>query len=490
MDAPLLSLSSVRIDPAWALKLPSSLALRRLALPLCRIGNEVVIAMADPSDAPTLEALSRALATPVRAVRVDSSDLRRELLRVYGDARKDASSVSSRDLLSAAGADDAVAVVEGILRAGVLRRASDIHLDPMRDRVRVRLRVDGRLEDLAELPGSIQASLNSRIKILSGLDIAERRAPQDGALVWRMTSLGESIPYDIRVATLPVRFGERITLRLLESGGDRLALDELGLSPNHLRRMKQVLSRPYGMLLLTGPTGSGKTTTLHAAVRTLLNEGSPNILSVEDPIEYEIPEIAQAEVDSSDKVNFAKALRSLLRHDPDVIMIGEIRDRESLDIAIKASLTGHLVLSTLHTNDAVSTVTRLADMGAERHLIAATLRLAVAQRLVRGLCPHCRTPYALPAQEAALLGNPALEGQTAYRPTGCLSCAGRGHLGRTGLFEFWMPDESLSSMIAAGAPESELSAAARQAGEPSLADDAIRNVLSGACSVAEVLKIV
>ena len=475
----------VRIDPAWAAKVPPSLAMRRLALPVCVVGGELVVAMADPADAATAEAVARAAGRPVRPLRAEPGALRRALLGVYGEVR-----AAEAGPAAMGGADDAPAVVDAILRAAVLRRASDIHLDPMGDALRVRLRVDGLLEEFQRLPTSLQPAIVSRIKVLAGLDIAERRAPQDGAFVWRPAGLADRPPCDIRVATLPVRFGERITLRLLESGGDRLPLEGLGMAEEQLARFRGVLARPHGMLLLTGPTGSGKTTTLHAAIRTLLANGAPSILSVEDPIEYEIPEIAQAEVDSGDKVNFTKALRSLLRHDPDVIMIGEIRDAESLDIAVKASLTGHLVLSTLHTNDAVSTVSRLADMGLERHLIAATLRLSVAQRLVRGLCPRCREPYALSAAEASLLRNPALEGRTAYRPAGCLHCGGRGGIGRTGVFEFFEPDEEIASLIAAGAPDGQIAETLRQRGEPTLLDDAVRKVLSGATTVAELLRVV
>lgn len=484
-----LDFSKIRIDPAWALQVPATLAMRRLALPLCVVDGELVVAMVDVDDIVTRNAIEKATGKPVHALAADPEDLRRELLRVYGDGRGD-NTGGSRAITAAASADDAVAAVEGILRAGLLREASDIHIDPMRERIRIRFRVDGHLEDFLELPIAIQPALDSRLKVMAGLDIAERRAPQDGAFVWRMSGASDRPPCDVRVATLPVRFGERITLRLLESGRERLALDDLGMSPDHLARFRSLLARPHGMLLLTGPTGSGKTTTLHAAVQTLLANGTPNILSVEDPIEYEIPEIAQAEIDSGDKVSFSKALRSLLRHDPDVIMIGEIRDFESLDIAVKAALTGHLVLSTLHTNDAVSTVARLADMGLERHLIAATLRLSVAQRLVRGLCPHCRKPVAITAAEAALLQRPELEGRTAYRPAGCLACAGHGGIGRSGLFEFLMPDETIASMIASGVPEVELAATMRRAGEPTLLDDGIRKTLAGETSIDEILKVV
>jgi type IV pilus assembly protein PilB len=478
-----VDLDRVKIDPAWALRLPASIAMRRLVLPLCVIGDELVTAFADTEDAQTLEAAARASGRKIRPVKTDAAQLRKHLLRVYGDTRS-----ASAVRVAASGGDDAVALADDLLRAAALRQASDIHIDPERDGVRVRLRVDGLLEEFMRLPTAIQPALCSRIKVMAGLDIAERRAPQDGAFVWRMPGTAERAPADVRVATLPVRFGEKITLRLLESGRDRLTLSRLGMSPEDLAQFERILERPHGLVLLTGPTGSGKTTTLYAAIRCLLDRAPLNILTVEDPVEYEIAGISQVEVESSDKVNFSKALRSLLRHDPDVVMIGEIRDSESLGTAVKAALTGHLVLSTLHTNDAVSAVTRLHDMGLAAHLIAATLRMSAAQRLVRRLCPACRRPYAVTAAEAAALERPGLEGQTAYRPGECLACAGRGYNGRTGLFEFMVPDAPLASLIAAGVPAGELSAKLRSRGIPSLAADAVRKVLAGETTVQEIIK--
>ena len=319
---------------------------------------------------------------------------------------------------------DPVRLADRILRAGLLMHASDVHLDPGAESVRVRFRVDGELEDVLRIPAKMQNGLVSRLKVLAGLDIAERRSPQDGGFTWRMGDPGGGrfSPLDVRMATLPVRHGERVTLRLLETAAERLTLDRLGFSPADHAAFSQVLAQPHGLVLLTGPTGSGKTTTLYAAIRQLL-EGRPlNILTVEDPVEYEIPGVSQAEVDSSDKVNFAKALRSLLRHDPDVIMIGEIRDADSLDIAVKAALTGHLVLSTLHANGARGSVTRLTDMGLDPHLVPATLRLAVAQRLVRRLCGACKVP-----------------GERGFEAKGCAACGGRGYAGRVGLFELYDP---------------------------------------------------
>jgi type IV pilus assembly protein PilB len=474
-----LDLASVRLDPAWAFKVPAALALRRLALPLCVVDGALAVAMADPADTATADAISAAAGLPVRPLPAPRDALRAELLRVYGDIRDAASAPSSTD---------PVAIVDRILRAAVLRQASDIHFNPGRDGLTVRLRVDGRIEDFTRLPPDLAAAVASRIKVLSRLDIAERRAPQDGAFVWTpppTRAAPPPPPMDIRVATLPVRHGERLTLRLLESGRDRLTLPALGLSDPDIARFREILARPHGLVLLTGPTGSGKTTTLYAAIRALLDGPPLNILTVEDPVEYEIEGVSQAEVDATDKVSFAKALRSLLRHDPDVVMIGEIRDETSLDTAIKAALTGHLVLSTLHTNDAIGAVTRLRDMGLAPHLLAATLRLSMAQRLVRRLCPHCREPYTLTPTDAALLGRPSLAGSTAYRPRGCLACAGRGYTGRTGIFELALPDPALTSLIATGAPEPTLRSALHA---PTLLDDAIRSLLSGTTSLPELLR--
>jgi type II secretory ATPase GspE/PulE/Tfp pilus assembly ATPase PilB-like protein len=358
------------------------------------------------------------------------------------------------DLLShAENLTDSVRLVDRILRAGLLSRASDIHFDPSADSVRVRFRVDGILEDALRIPSHMQAAVVSRLKVLASLDIAERRAPQDGGFTWRMSGEGafSSPPLDVRMATLPVRHGERVTLRLLETLSQRLSIDALGMNEADREVFQSVLMRPHGLVLLTGPTGSGKTTTLYAAIRELLKGEALNIITVEDPIEYEIPGVAQAEVDSADKVNFGKALRSLLRHDPDVVMIGEIRDAESLDAAVKAALTGHLVLSTLHTNDAKSTAARLVDMGLDSNLLPATLRLAVAQRLVRRLCPECRE-----------------KGVDGYVPKGCEHCGGRGYRGRIGIFEMYSPESGLST---------------------SMADDAQSKVDLGITSRAEVFRV-
>ena len=284
--------------------------------------------------------------------------------------------------------EDPVALVDRILRAGLFLHASDIHFDPMESGLRVRLRIDGELEDVLMIPRAMQSAVTSRLKVLASLDIAERRAPQDGGFSWRLAHAaagGAQIPLDVRMATLPVRHGERITLRLLEAGGRRLTLDELGMDAQDRARFDAAIKSPHGLILLTGPTGSGKTTTLYAAIAEIMKGSeAKNIVTVEDPVEYEVPGIAQVEVDAvADKVNYSKALRSLLRHDPDICVIGEIRDSESAEVAIRCALTGHLVFSTLHTNDAPSAATRLEDLGIDKSLVDSTLRLVVAQRLVK-----------------------------------------------------------------------------------------------------------
>jgi type IV pilus assembly protein PilB len=482
-------LDQARIDPAWALRIPASLATRRLVVPFASLHGRVHVACADPADRTALEAVERYAGQPATAVPVPRETLLRALVRVYGEESRRAAHPALPADPAALKADDVVALVEEVLLAAVLRQASDVHIDPERADVRVRLRVDGVLEEYRRLPLPIHPAVCSRIKILAGMDIAERRAPQDGAFTHRFGGAGGAQALDIRVASLPVRHGERLTLRLLAAEGRRLTLDQLGLAPRDLTLVERVLAQPHGLVLLTGPTGSGKTTTLYAAIQRLQAGRPLNILTVEDPIEYEITGVGQAEVDSADKVNFRKALRSLLRHDPDIVMIGEIRDEDSLDIAIKASLTGHLVLSTLHTNTAAGAVTRLADMGVPPHMIAATLRLSVAQRLVRRLCPRCRAATEVSAAEALALGRPEMTGKPACRPQGCLYCAGRGFAGRVGLFECLAPDAETAGAIESGCTEVQLIARLRGRGYRSLLDDAVAKVREGVCTAGEVLEV-
>lgn len=485
-----VDLDQVRIDPAWSLSIPASLALRKRVLPLCRLGNEVAVACAIIDDPNTIKNLNRFIDQPIRLVEAEPESLRRALIRIYGGASVPSAADPSPLRFRGRGergaeVDDAVSICDELLQAAVLRDASDIHLVPSESRIVVQFRVDGKLEVYREFPSDLQGAMVSRLKVMAGLDIAEKRAAQDGRFTTRIGPA--QLKIDIRAATLPTRFGERVTLRLLAAQGTALSLTSLGMNEQDLALFQDTIHRPHGLVLLTGPTGSGKSTTLYAAIKQLQQSRGGNVITVEDPIEYEIPGVSQVEVDSADKVNFAKALRSILRHDPDIVMIGEIRDEETAGIAMKAALTGHLVFSTLHTNTAAGVVTRLVDMGMQRFLVAATLRLSIAQRLVRRLCPHCRTPRTMTAKECLAIGKPELEGSQVFEPVGCIYCAGRGYAGRVALFELIPCDQEFSKLIAGGAGEEQLAMAAVQGQRPLLVDDAVEKLADGTTSIGEVL---
>ncbi len=489
-----LNMDRVKIDPGWALRIPANLALRRQVLPLGCADGQVYVACANALDGPALQAVEKLVGLRVRPEPAEPASLQRALDRVYGDAQGTAANTPqirtrSIDLRSLAELlpDEVVPLCDEMLHAAILRQASDIHIDPDREGVQVRLRVDGGLEHYRRLPSSVHSGVISRFKVLCGMDIAEKRAPQDGAFKHHFGRAAAGQNLDVRVATLPTKFGERMTLRLLALQTESLTLERLGMCARDLTCFADAIARPHGMILLTGPTGSGKSTTLYAAIRRLAAQEGLNILTVEDPIEYEIRGVAQIEVDAADKVTFVKALRSVLRHDPDVVMIGEIRDAETADVAIKAALTGHLAFSTLHTNSAVSVITRLADMGVDRYLIAATLRLVVAQRLVRQLCPRCRKPRDLTPAEATALGRPELVGRTVYDPAGCIYCGGKGYLGRIGLFELLPLDEGWAREITRGAEETELLARMRERQVATLLDDGLTKLFDGRTAVREVL---
>lgn len=365
------------------------------------------------------------------------------------------------------------------MRAG----ASDIHIEPFENRSVVRFRVDGVLKDVFEPPRALHAALASRIKVMADLDIAEKRLPQDGRIAIRLGGQ----PIDVRVSTLPTGHGERVVLRLLAKDAERLQLERLGMSPQVLAQVDQLISEPHGIFLVTGPTGSGKTTTLYAAL-SRLDHTTLNIMTVEDPIEYDLDGIGQTQVNPRVDMSFARALRAILRQDPDVILIGEIRDLETAQIAVQASLTGHLVLATLHTNDAASAVTRLTDMGIEPFLLGSSLIGVLAQRLVRRLCPQCKQAYAPSAQEWASLDN-SPPPTTAYRPVGCEACNQTGYRGRTGLYELIKVDESLRRLIHDTAGEHHIRQHALEHGMQLLREDGVRWVRAGETSIEEVLRV-
>ena len=479
-----LKLSEVRIDPACAMKIPAATAVRRGVLPFAQLDGTFHVACEDAGNIVTVDMVERLLKGDAIFWEVDADELKRVLRRVYGDGRVSVGATSA----GMAAAQDATALSDDLLYAAYLRQASDIHIDPCLKGLVVRFRVEGKLEVHSELPPGLHTELVSRFKVMAGMDIAEKRAPQDGRFSFPIP--GQNLRVDIRAATLPTKHGERLTLRLLALQTENLTLDRLGLEPAYKQAIESFLRRSQGMMILTGPTGSGKTTTLYASIRMLLAERNLNIMTIEDPIEYAIDGVAQCEVDSADKVSFAKALRSILRHDPDVVMIGEIRDRETAEIAMKAALTGHLVLSTLHTNSSAATVSRLLDIGLEPYLVAGTLRLAISQRLTRKLCPHCRIPRALTEEEAIALNQPELVGKVVYESNGCVYCAGRGYNGRIGLYELLEMNAAWSREIAEGAGESQLQENMRESGVRFLEDDALAKLFDGIISFHDALQIV
>jgi len=381
--------------------------------------------------------------------------------------------------------DDApiIRLLNALLTEAVRENASDIHIEPFENRLVVRFRVDGVLREVLSPPPALAPLVASRVKVMARLDIAEKRLPQDGRISLRIGGR----PVDVRVSTIPSSRGERVVLRLLDKQAGRLDLLHLGMAPGTLEAMSRLIGLPHGILLVTGPTGSGKTTTLYAALARL-NDRRRNILTVEDPIEYDLDGIGQTQVNPKVEMTFARGLRAILRQDPDVVMVGEIRDLETAGIAVQASLTGHLVFSTLHTNTAVGAVTRLRDMGVEPFLLASSLVGVLAQRLVRLLCPECRTPYTAGRAECERMGLDPARPPTLFAPGGCPRCRGTGYLGRTGIYELVEVDAALRTLIHDGAGEHRLEAHARSRG-PAIEADGWRRVLAGETSVEEVLRV-
>ena len=390
-----------------------------------------------------------------------------------------------RDLLDATDDAPIIRLVNSMLHHAVKERASDIHIEPFEKEIRVRFRIDDVLyEPMKPLPRSLQASIASRIKIMGSLDIAEKRLPQDGRI--RLKIAGRD--YDVRLSTIPVQYGERLVLRLLPDSQELVDLEKVGFSKSQLEVLARIMKRPNGIFLVTGPTGSGKTTTLHAAIASI-NNTDINIITIEDPVEIQQPGVGQIEVNPKINLTFARGLRSILRQDPNVVLVGEIRDKETADIAIQASLTGHLVLSTLHTNDAPSAITRLVDMGIEPFLVGSSLVAVLAQRLVRVLCLHCRESYTAPDNELRELGvRPGQGAITLYRAVGCAACNQTGYHGRVGIFEIMLVDDEIRGMVSTNVDSKTIKKAAVAKGMGTLRQDGARKALRGISSVAEVMR--
>jgi type IV pilus assembly protein PilB len=502
---PAVDLSRFEVDPKILKLVPADMAAKGVVLPLKREGRTLTVAMADPSDLGLLEDLKfitrfdlfpviageytlRALIEKHYQSGANQQELE-NLLKDMEEAGEDLEVVEEREEETATQAqiEDApvVKLINGLLIEAVKRGASDIHIEPFEHEIRVRYRIDGALLEIMRPPLKMKAALTSRIKILSQLNIAERRVPQDGRLKLKMGSR----VIDFRVSTLPVLFGEKIVLRILDKGNLTLDLTKFGFEPKAEKDLMRAILNPYGMVLVTGPTGSGKTTTLYSAL-SRVNTPEVNIMTAEDPVEYNLMGINQVLVRTEIGLTFAAALKAFLRQDPNIIMIGEIRDLETGGIAIKAALTGHLVLSTLHTNDAASTITRMIDMGIEAFNVASAVNLVVAQRLVRRICKDCKASHKYTDDQMASLGTdlekiraiPFMKGQ------GCDTCSGTGYKGRAGLYEVMALSPELRRMILRGASVSEMQEQAVSEGMLTLRMDGVKKVERGITTLEEVVK--
>ncbi len=450
---------------------------------------------------PTVVAeLRRFLETPFNLKQVKSDDFERFLSDHYeGDGDSDLNSMAdmgdeldlddfdslaeSQDLLDSDDDAPIIRFINTILKQAIKEGASDIHFEPYENQLIVRTRVDGILHEITSQPSRVIPVVISRLKVMAELDIAEKRIPQDGRITRKVG--GKTV--DMRVSTLPSGSSERVVLRLLDRQAGKLTMEQLGMSKINLQGLNKCIEKPHGIFLVTGPTGSGKTTTLYASLDKL-NDSKRNILTVEDPIEYYIDGIGQTQVNNKVDMSFSRGLRAILRQDPDVVMVGEIRDLETAEISVQASLTGHMVFSTLHTNTAIGAITRLRDMGVEPFLLSSTVTGVLAQRLIRRLCEHCKEPHEMTESEAKKLGMPDQINSPIFKATGCSQCNGLGYAGRTGIHELVTIDEEIQTLIHDGAGEHELEKVARKT-SGSILDDGAQKVLQGITTIEEVLRV-
>jgi type IV pilus assembly protein PilB len=468
---------------------PREFAVERGVFPIARQGPQLQVATCDPTDTEALDELAFLADLEIAPAVADVHEIEAAIERSY--ERGDSPVVSgdaAYDGPADGEADDApiIRLVESLIADAIARRASDIHLEPLEKRLRVRHRIDGVLREAVNPPKRLQPAIVSRLKIMADISIAEKRVPQDGRI--RLVLGGRAV--DLRVSSLPTIHGESLVLRILEQESLRLDLSELGFLPDHRAAFEQVVAAPHGIVLVTGPTGSGKTTTLYSCLHHL-NQSDRKIITVEDPIEHQLSGINQVPVRADIGMTFASALRAMLRQAPNIVMVGEVRDAETAEVAINASLTGHMVFSTLHTNDAAGAIARLADLGAKPFLLASSLRAVLAQRLVRKVCPHCRGVDSPTPAELNLLGISPAEaaGATFAKGTGCAQCSGTGFRGRIGIFELLVIDEEFESLIATGASVSKLREKARRLGVRTLRADGARKVIAGLTTADEVVSI-
>ena len=498
-DLPYVDELPEELGGAWISRLPISFGKVHHILPLEEGETSTLVAVADPLLGPPLDDLVGVLG-PVSLAVAPANVILHGLNTAYdrasgtaADVIEDMDADSSLpggflnepvDLLDATDEAPIIRLVNSVLFQAVKERASDIHFEPYEREFTVRYRIDGVLYNVLTPPARLQAAITSRIKLMAHMNIAERRLPQDGRIGLRIA--GRDI--DIRVSAIPTAHGERLVLRLLEKGAVNLDLASMGFDKDQLATMEKILALPHGVVLVTGPTGAGKTTTLYGAI-SRINSPDKNIITIEDPIEYQLTGIGQMQVNAKIDLTFASGLRSILRQDPDVILVGEIRDGETADIAVQAALTGHLVFSTLHTNDSASAITRLVDMGVEPFLVSSSVSAIMAQRLVRRVCQACKTKYTPAPAEVARLGLPKGKKYTFYHGAGCTECAGNGYHGRLGLFEILIMDEKLRTLILTSADASSIREYAEKHGMRNLLEDGAAKVMAGQTTTEEVLRV-
>ncbi len=510
-NRPLHQIRPEQLSSELMRRLPLEFLKRQRAIPILLEKGEPAVALADPLNLEAYDAIVGILGRPCRRIVCEASQIDQAISRCYylspGEEENyftpdppesetqehpqttDVSSTvqtRAEDLLSIADKAPAIKLVNKILFHAVHSRASDIHIEPYEQEVKIRFRVDGVLRNILTLPKIQVGPVLSRLKIMANLNIAEHRLPQDGQ---SRVSIGDEV-VDIRVSVIPTAGGERVVLRLLDKGRGELKLEEIGFGPDLLKTFRSLIAIPHGIILITGPTGSGKTTTLYGGLNEL-NCQERNILTVEDPVEYQLPGIGQMQVHPKIDLTFANCLRHILRQDPDIIMIGEIRDRETAEIAIQASLTGHLVLSTLHTNDAASAFTRLIDMGIEPYLISSTVVAVMAQRLVRVICPSCRAPY---DPQSGIVSWSELQTVAKgfiklHKGAGCEKCLESGYLGRTGIFEMLLVEDRIRDLIVRRQGSHIIKQAAIEQGMATLRQDGLRRALAGVTTLEEVVRV-
>jgi type IV pilus assembly protein PilB len=509
---PSINLKFYEVDPAVIKLVPQETAVRYQIVPLSRVGSTLTIAMTDPTNVFAMDDIKFMTGFNVEPVVASETAISEAIHKFYGDVEaveeldkvmkdltaEDADALeltgeeAEMDLASLSKAAEEAPIIKLcnlVLTDAVKRGASDIHVEPYEKEYRVRFRIDGILQNVMAPPMKLRDAMTSRIKIMSKLDISEKRLPQDGRIMIKYLKDGKKKELDFRVSTVPTLFGEKIVLRLLDKENLRLDMTKLGFEPEALSKFERQILKPYGMVLVTGPTGSGKTNTLYSSVARL-NTPETNIMTAEDPVEFQLPGINQVQMKEQIGLNFASALRAFLRQDPNIILVGEIRDFETAEIAVKAALTGHLVLSTLHTNDAPSTISRLMNMGIEPFLVATSVNLICAQRLVRRICVQCKEPVQLQAEALTEAGYSPEEAAkiTVQHGKGCATCNNTGYKGRVGLYEVMEINDELRELVLVGASALELKKKAMEQGMITLRRSGLQKVASGLTTMEEVLR--